>query len=223
MASWDDDEFSDEEEQSMGKKLWEDEDAGDDFAAVKDSWDDDDDVKPGKETAATAASTKPPATKGKKSQANAKAKAEAADATPSETSTSNAAAEIAQKQPDDNEPIEKFVPKSEKEFAEYAERIAKDLLRPYEKSYHYIGLMKAMNKLAVASLTSTSVKEIVSSMTTVANEKLKAEKAADAGKKKPGQKKKRLHVTRPKGKSFVMLTTTTTTIVYHLNSQRASQ
>lgn len=116
----------------MGKKLWEDEDAGDDFAAVKDSWDDDDDVKPGKETAATAASTKPPATKGKKSQANAKAKAEAADATPSETSTSNAAAEIAQKQPDDNEPIEKFVPKSEKEFAEYAERIAKDLLRPYE-------------------------------------------------------------------------------------------
>lgn len=82
--------------------------------------------------------------------------------------------------------------------------------------------MKAMNKLAVASLTSTSVKEIVSSMTTVANEKLKAEKAADAGKKKPGQKK-RLHVTRPKGKSFVMLTTTTTTIVYHLNSQRASQ
>lgn len=83
--------------------------------------------------------------------------------------------------------------------------------------------MKAMNKLAVASLTSTSVKEIVSSMTTVANEKLKAEKAADAGKKKPGQKKKRLHVTRPKGKSFVMLTTTTTTIVYHLNSQRASQ
>lgn len=62
--------------------------------------------------------------------------------------------------------------------------------------------MKAMNKLAVASLTSTSVKEIVSSMTTVANEKLKAEKAADAGKKKPGQKKKRLHVNKAEGQKF---------------------
>uniref|UniRef100_A0A0E0L497 Uncharacterized protein n=1 Tax=Oryza punctata TaxID=4537 RepID=A0A0E0L497_ORYPU len=211
MASWDDDEFSDEEHQSpatgsksMEKKLWKDEDAGDDFAAVKDSWDDDDDdVKTGKATAATTASTKAPATKGKsQAKANAKAKAEAADATPSETSTSNAAAEKAQKQSDNGEPIEKFIPKSEKEFAEYAERIAKDLLRPYEKSYHYIGLMKAMNKLAVASLTSTSVKEIASSMTTVANEKLKAEKEADAGKKKPGQKKKRLHVNKAEGRKF---------------------
>uniref|UniRef100_J3M8H7 Eukaryotic translation initiation factor 3 30 kDa subunit n=1 Tax=Oryza brachyantha TaxID=4533 RepID=J3M8H7_ORYBR len=98
-----------------------------------------------------------------------------------------------------DEPIEKFVPNSEEEFAEYAERIARDLLRPYEKRYHYIGLMKAMNRLAVASLTPGNIKEIVSSMSTAANEKLRSEKAADAGKKKPGQKKKRLRVKKAGG------------------------
>ncbi|KAF0923374.1 hypothetical protein E2562_006281 [Oryza meyeriana var. granulata] len=193
MARWDDDDVFEEEDTSpattttgfvsLERNHW-----------VKDSWDDDDDD--GKH-AKTTASTKAPETKGK-NQANAKAKPAAAEAaTPSEISTSDAVAEKNQKQSDD-EPIEKFIPKSEKEFAEYAERIAKDLLRPYEKSYHYIGLMKAMNKLAVASLTSSNVKEIVSSMTTVANEKLKAE---NAGKKKQGHKKNRLHVNKAEGQS----------------------
>uniref|UniRef100_A0A0D9WI64 Uncharacterized protein n=1 Tax=Leersia perrieri TaxID=77586 RepID=A0A0D9WI64_9ORYZ len=202
MASWDlDDVFETEDPshapkfKSLERNLWEDEDASDDDG-VKDSWDDDDDddTKP-----VNMESKKSPATKRKlgNKQPNAKTKPAA---TPSEISI--AVADKSQEQSDNNEPIEKFIPKSEKEFAEYAERIARDLLRPYEKSYHYVGLMKAMNKLAVASLTSTNIKEIVSSMSTVANEKLKVEKAADAGKKKQGQKKKRLQVNKAEGQKF---------------------
>lgn len=96
---------------------------------------------------------------------------------------------------DDQKTLENFIPKSESDFLEYAELISHKL-RPYEKSYHYIGLLKAVMRLSTTALKGSDAKEIASSVTAIANEKIKAEKEANAGKKK-GAKKKQLLVDRP--------------------------
>ncbi|XP_042488155.1 eukaryotic translation initiation factor 3 subunit J-like [Macadamia integrifolia] len=93
----------------------------------------------------------------------------------------------------DEKTLDNFIPKSESDFTEYAELVSHKL-RPYEKSFHYIGLLKAVMRLSMTSLKAADAKEVASSVTAIANEKLKAEKEANAGKKKPGAKKKQLHV-----------------------------
>jgi len=55
-----------------------------------------------------------------------------------------------------------------------------------QKSFHYIGLLKAVMRLSVANMKAADVKDVASSITAIANEKLKAEKEAAAGKKKSG-------------------------------------
>ncbi|CAA0826570.1 Translation initiation factor eIF3 subunit [Striga hermonthica] len=106
-----------------------------------------------------------------------------------------ATAELFSKKGDDKT-LDNFIPKSESDFAEYAELISHKL-RPYEKSYHYIGLLKAVMRLSMTSLKGSDAKEVASSITAIANEKIKAEKEANASKKKTGGKKKQLHVGKP--------------------------
>ncbi|KAH9604713.1 hypothetical protein KSS87_019889 [Heliosperma pusillum] len=96
----------------------------------------------------------------------------------------------------DDKTLDNFIPKSEGDFSEYADLVAHKL-RPYEKSFHYIGLLKAVIRLSMASLTAADAKDVASSVAAIANEKLKAEKEAMAGKKKAGAKKKQLHVGKP--------------------------
>ncbi|PIN10831.1 Translation initiation factor eIF3, p35 subunit [Handroanthus impetiginosus] len=96
----------------------------------------------------------------------------------------------------DEKTVDNFIPKTESDFAEYAELISHKL-RPYEKSYHYIGLLKAVMRLSLTSLKGADVKEVASSITAIANEKIKAEKEANTGKKKTGGKKAKLHVGKP--------------------------
>ncbi|KAJ8760942.1 hypothetical protein K2173_021980 [Erythroxylum novogranatense] len=96
----------------------------------------------------------------------------------------------------DERTLDTFIPKSEGDFLEYAELISHKL-RPYEKSFHYIGLLKDVMKLSMTSLTAADAKDVASSVTAIANEKLKMEKEANAGKKKTGGKKKQLHVDKP--------------------------
>ncbi|XP_009344143.2 eukaryotic translation initiation factor 3 subunit J-like isoform X2 [Pyrus x bretschneideri] len=92
--------------------------------------------------------------------------------------------------------LDNFIPKSESDFLEYAELISHKL-RPFEKSFHYIGLLKAVMRLSMTSLKGADAKEVASSITAIANEKIKAEKEANAGKKKTGAKKKQLLVDKP--------------------------
>ncbi|XP_010450500.1 PREDICTED: eukaryotic translation initiation factor 3 subunit J-A-like [Camelina sativa] len=87
-----------------------------------------------------------------------------------------------------------LIPKSESDFVEYAELISQKLV-PFEKSFHYIGLLKTVMRLSLVNMKAADVKDVASSITAIANEKLKAEKEA-AGKKKTG-KKKQLHVDKP--------------------------
>ncbi|KAK1367247.1 hypothetical protein POM88_042808 [Heracleum sosnowskyi] len=89
-----------------------------------------------------------------------------------------------------------FVPLSESNFLEYAKLISHKL-RPYEKSFHHIGLPKSVIRMSMTSLKASDTKEVASSVTAIANEKLKAEKEANAGKKKTGAKKKQLIVDKP--------------------------
>ncbi|KAL9257959.1 Eukaryotic translation initiation factor 3 subunit J-like protein [Drosera capensis] len=95
----------------------------------------------------------------------------------------------------DDKTLENFIPKSESDFLEYAELVSHKL-RPYEKSYHYIALLKNVMRLSMTALKAADAKEIASSVQAIANEKLKAEKEANVGKKKTGAKKKQLHVDR---------------------------
>lgn len=55
-----------------------------------------------------------------------------------------------------------------------------------QKSYHYIGLLKTVMRLSMTSMKAADAKEVASSVTAIANEKLKAEKEANAGRKKTG-------------------------------------
>ncbi|XP_009418137.2 uncharacterized protein LOC103998400 [Musa acuminata AAA Group] len=89
--------------------------------------------------------------------------------------------------------LDSFIPKSESDFLEYALLLSHKIC-PYEKSFHYIGLLKDVVRLSMTSLKAADAKEVASSVTAIANEKLKAEKEANAGKKKQGTKKKQLHV-----------------------------
>lgn len=55
-----------------------------------------------------------------------------------------------------------------------------------QKSYHYIALLKTVMRLSLTNMKAADVKDVASSITAIANEKLKAEKEAAAGKKKTG-------------------------------------
>ncbi|KAI5064887.1 hypothetical protein GOP47_0019582 [Adiantum capillus-veneris] len=91
--------------------------------------------------------------------------------------------------------LDTFIPKAESDFDDYAELLAQKL-RPYEKSFHYLTLLKALMRHAMTSLKAADAKEVASSVSIIANEKLKAEKEA-TGKKKTGPKKKQLLVDKP--------------------------
>lgn len=56
----------------------------------------------------------------------------------------------------------------------------------HQKSFHYSGLLKAVMRLSMTNMKAADAKEVASSITAIANEKLKAEKEAAAGKKKQG-------------------------------------
>ncbi|CAH1436178.1 unnamed protein product [Lactuca virosa] len=197
------------------KSMWDDEDA--DENDVKDSWEDEDEPAPPPVTAAAPPVEKAP----KKSTAKAtQEKGKAAVQPPKEEPPLDPVAEklrqqrlveeadykntaelFASKKADDKT-IDNFIPKSESDFTEYAELISSKL-RPFEKSFHYIGLLKHVMRLSMTSLKAADAKEVASSVTAIANEKLKAEKEAAAGKKKTGGKKKQLLVDKPDDDSVV--------------------
>lgn len=203
MESWDDDAPIPDLKKGQPPSKWDDEDVDDND--VKDSWEDEDDEP------APAPKPEPPAEKAPKKPA---AKA---------TETKGKVVKVEQEEPldpvaeklrqqrlveeadyksttelfakkGDEKTLENFIPKSESDFFEYAELISHKL-RPYEKSYFYMGLLKEVMRLSMTTLKGQDAKEVASSITAIANEKIKAEKDANAGKKKGG-KKKQLHVDR---------------------------
>ncbi|XP_042496141.1 eukaryotic translation initiation factor 3 subunit J-A-like [Macadamia integrifolia] len=205
MEDWEDEPAPPVLKKEQPRNMWDDEDA--DENDVKDSWEDEDEPAP-------APAPEPPAEKVSKEPAkkasDKKGKAaEVLKQEPAPVPLDPVAEKLRQQRLEeeadyksttelfakrgDEKTLDNFIPKSESDFTEYAELVSHKL-RPYEKSFHYIGLLKAVMRLSMTSLKAADAKEVASSVTAIANEKLKAEKEANAGKKKPGAKKKQLHV-----------------------------
>ncbi|KAJ4788347.1 Eukaryotic translation initiation factor 3 subunit J [Rhynchospora pubera] len=212
MADWEEDDF---EPVPPGlkpepvKSKWEDEEEDDDD--VKESWEDEDEPvketkpEPVVEKSAPKPSTKGTTKKGKQPELAAK-NVEVSNEVLSdpvaeklrqqrlvEEADFKSAADLFGKKGNDEKTIDNFIPKSESDFLEYAELLSHKI-RPFEKSYHYNGLLKAVNRLAMTNMKAADAKEISSSVNAIANEKIKLEKEAQAGKKKTGAKKKQLHI-----------------------------
>ncbi|PPR82150.1 hypothetical protein GOBAR_AA38566 [Gossypium barbadense] len=85
----------------------------------------------------------------------------------------------------DDKTLDNFIPKSESDFVEYAELISHKLC-PYEKSYHYIALLKAVMRLSLTSLKAADVKDIASSNGKIAVKEKKSSKKRPRGLKNMG-------------------------------------
>ncbi|XP_073124592.1 uncharacterized protein [Henckelia pumila] len=205
MEDWEDEHIPDLLKKDQSKNNWDDEDLETD--GVKDSWEDEDEPAqaPKAEPSPEKVPKKPTAKSGEKKVKTVETATEAPlDPVEKklrqqrlvEEADYKSTAELFAKKGDEKT-LDNFIPKTESDFAEYAELISYKL-RPYERSYHYIGLLKAVMRLSLTSLQGADAKEVASSVTAVANEKIKAEKEASGGKKKMVGKKKQLqHVGKP--------------------------
>ncbi|VFQ81670.1 unnamed protein product [Cuscuta campestris] len=200
MDSWEDEEAIPDvlNQVQVKKSQWDDEDV--DENDIKNSWETDDEDSTQAPVAPTEKTSKKPVSKAaeKKVKAVKIEKEEPVDPVAEKLRQQRLVEEADYKsttelfaKKGDEKTIENFIPKSESDFVEYAELISHKL-RPYEKSYFYLGLLKDVMRLAMISLKGQDAKEVASSVTAVANEKIKAEKEANAGKKKTGGKKKQL-------------------------------
>ncbi|KAK4602478.1 hypothetical protein RGQ29_011502 [Quercus rubra] len=204
MEDWEDEQIPAIPTKEQPKNKWDDEDVDDDD--VKESWEDEDEPTPAPET-------KPPVEKApKKPTVKATEKKGKTVVVVQEGPLDPVAEKLRQQrlveeadykstkelfgERGDEKTLDNFIPKSESDFLEYAELISCKL-RPFEKSFHYISLLKAVMRLSMTTLKAADAKDVASSVTAIANEKLKAEKEANAGKKKTGSKKKQLLVDKP--------------------------
>ncbi|CAI9772858.1 unnamed protein product [Fraxinus pennsylvanica] len=203
MEDWEDESIPDLLKKEQPKSNWDDEDVDDND--VKESWEDEDEPAPAPkaEPLPEKVSEKPAAKSGEKKGKAIEAAMDAPlDPVQEKLRQQRLVEEADYKfttelfaKSDEEKTLDNFIPKTESDFLEYAELVAHKLC-PYEKSYHYIGLLKDVMRLSMSSLKGADAKEIASSVTAIANEKIKAEKEANAGKKK-GSKKKNLHVGKP--------------------------
>lgn len=212
MEDWEDVPVPDLLKKEQPRSKWDDEDADDND--VKESWEDEEEPvpapkpEPPAEKASKKSAAKVSEKKGKEAEVHTKE--EALDPVAEklrqqrlvEEADYKSTAELFATKGGDDKTIDNFIPKSENDFLEYAELISHKL-RPYEKSYHYIGLLKAVMRLSMTALKGADAKEIASSVTAIANEKIKAEKEANASKKKAGAKKKQIHVDKADDEAVV--------------------
>ncbi|KAK1367230.1 Eukaryotic translation initiation factor 3 subunit J [Heracleum sosnowskyi] len=205
MEDWEDEPAPLVLKKEVVKSLWDDEDVDDND--IKESWEDEDEPSP--VPVSDPPAEKPPKktvakVNDKKGKTAEVVKEEPLDPVAEklrqqrlvEEADYKNTAELFGKKGGDDKSLDIFIPKSENDFLEYAELISLKL-RPYEKSFHYIGLLKSVIRMSMTSLKASDAKEVASSVTAIANEKLKAEKEANAGKKKTGAKKKQLIVDKP--------------------------
>ncbi|KAK4751916.1 hypothetical protein SAY87_020714 [Trapa incisa] len=204
MEDWENEQLSPLHSNKQPKSSWDDEDV--DEGDIKESWEDEDEpaaapappppaAKAPKKTAAKAADTKGKAVLVTKEEPLDPVAEKLRQQRLVEEADYRSTAELFVRK-DDEKSLDNFIPKSESDFLEYAELISYKL-RPFEKSYHYIGLLKAVMRLSMTSLKAADAKDVASSVTAIANEKIKVEKEANAGKKKTGAKKKQLHLDKP--------------------------
>lgn len=205
MEDWEDEQIPPILAKEQPKNKWDDEDVDDND--VKESWEDDEptlneapEVKPPVEKAPKKPTVKAPEKKGKTVEVVKEVPLDpVAEKLRQQRLVEEADYDSTKElfgKTGDEKTLDNFIPKSDSDFVEYAELISHQL-RLYEKSFHYIGLLKAVMRLSMTALKAADAKEVASSVSAIANEKLKAEKEANAGKKKTGSKKKQILVDKP--------------------------
>ncbi|XP_041994896.1 eukaryotic translation initiation factor 3 subunit J-A-like [Salvia splendens] len=209
MEDWEDEPVPDLlSKKELLKSNWDDEDLDED--GIKDSWEDEEEPAkplPPPEKAVKKTASKPEEKKVKAVEAIKEVPLDPLEEKLRqqrlvEEADFKATTELFSKKGDEKT-LDNFIPNSENDFLEYAELISHKL-RPYEKSYHYIGLLKSVMRLSLTSLKGADAKEVASSVTAIANEKIKAEKEANASKKKTVGKKKQLHVGKQEDDAVVV-------------------
>ncbi|XP_074301684.1 uncharacterized protein LOC141633097 [Silene latifolia] len=208
MEDWEDEAVPQLLKKEEPRSNWDDEDLDDND--VKESWEDDDEPEPApapvkapEKPTKKAGSSKDSAKKGNEVELAVEAEAPLDPVAEKlrqqrlvEEADYKSTTELFGKKSGDDKILDNFIPRSESDFLEYAELIS-NKLRLFEKSFHYLGLLKSVMRLSMTSLKAADAKDVASSVTAIANEKLKAEKEANAGKKKGGAKKKSIHVGKP--------------------------
>ncbi|KAJ7975356.1 Eukaryotic translation initiation factor 3 subunit J [Quillaja saponaria] len=202
MEDWEDEQIAPLASKEQPKNKWDDEDL--DENDIRESWEDEDEPAPAPPApAAKPAEKAPKKSSEKKGKSVEPIKEEPLDPVAEKLHQQRLVEEADYKSTKelfakrgDEKTLDNFIPKSESDFMEYAELVSHKI-RPFEKSFHYIGLLKAVMRLSMTSLKAADAKDVASSITAIANEKIKAEKEANAGKKKTGGKKKQLHVDKP--------------------------
>lgn len=211
MEDWESEDFGsvgpiDLKLKELPKSNWDDEDV--DENDIKESWEDEDEPAPAPVAPAAKTTEKAPKKSSEKATDKKGKKVEPVKEEPLDPLAEKLRQQRLVEEADykstkelfgggnDEKNLDTFIPKSESDFAEYAELIS-HRLRAFEKSYHYMALLKAVMRLSMVSLKGADAKDIASSVTAIANEKIKAEKEANAGKKKAAGKKKQLTVGKP--------------------------
>ncbi|GJP48613.1 hypothetical protein CLOM_g7904 [Closterium sp. NIES-68] len=182
---------------------------------VKSSWEDEEEEEEAPPPSTTTAAAKPKGEKKKKkAEEKGKEKVEEVDdevlSDPLaeklrqqrlvEESDFKATKELFGKKKEAERSLDDFLPKSEADFNEFADLIAARIT-PHSKSFHYVALIKNILRKVEAPLVGKDAKEVSAAAAVIANEKLKAEKEAEKGKKK-GAKKQQLTVDRPEDDEY---------------------
>ncbi|TYJ15445.1 hypothetical protein E1A91_A10G184400v1 [Gossypium mustelinum] len=192
MEDWED-EIPPIPAKKLPKSKWDDEDVDD--TDVKESWEDEDEDEPPQQPVAKAPEEKAPKKPASKATEKKGKSIEVAKQEPLDPVAEKLRQQRLVEEADYKSTAELFAKKGdEKTLDNFIPNLK---LCPYEKSFHYIALLKAVIRLSVTSLKAADTKkDIASSITAIANEKLKAEKETTS-KKKTGGKKKQLHVDKP--------------------------
>ncbi|OIT40232.1 PREDICTED: eukaryotic translation initiation factor 3 subunit J-like [Nicotiana attenuata] len=205
MEDWEDEQIPDLLKKDQPRSKWDDEDAEDND--IKESWEDEDETTPAPkpEPPVEKVSNKPAAKSREEKGKEVLVDREEVPLDPVaeklrqqrlvEEADYRSTTELFAKKGGDDKTLDSVIPKSESDFAEYAELISHKL-RPYEKSYHYIGLLKDVMRLSMTALNGQDTNEVSKCVNAISNEKIKEEKEANTNKKKIGAKKKQLQVGR---------------------------
>ncbi|CAI5507241.1 unnamed protein product [Closterium sp. Naga37s-1] len=175
---------------------------------VKSSWEDEEEEEEEAPASTTTASAKPKGEKKKKKKADDKGKGKEKEEEEEEVDDGVLADPVAEKlrqqrlveesdfkatkelfggkKKEAERSLDDFLPKSEADFNEFADLIAARIT-PHSKSFHYVALIKSILRKVEAPLVGKDAKEISAAAAVIANEKLKAEKEAEKGKKKGGE------------------------------------
>mmetsp|Transcript_9041 Transcript_9041/g.23020 ORF Transcript_9041/g.23020 Transcript_9041/m.23020 type:complete len:156 (+) Transcript_9041:397-864(+) len=97
--------------------------------------------------------------------------------------------------------IDSFVARNAADGEALADKVAQKLLQ-YENTPWFVGMLKSLVKHSTTNLSTDDAKELATSVQVLANDKLKAEREKQKGKKKPTAASKKASITQSHNPAF---------------------